>query len=103
MHHAYRFLALVALLVCVSKVSAQSDTFTFEDNTDDGFGLKFSNDASANFQIVTDAAPGNGTKYMRVPRTGAFQEADRGSGDATFVAAMQAAMANPSGYDISYD
>ena len=41
---------------------------------------------------------------MAVLRTGAFQEADRASqGSDAFLAAMNAAALNPSGYQISYD
>jgi hypothetical protein len=40
---------------------------------------------------------------MAVPRTGAFQEADHGSGSDPFLSAMNAAVLNPSGYTISYD
>jgi hypothetical protein len=40
---------------------------------------------------------------MEVLRNGDFQEADRGSGDAAWIAALNAAAANPTGYLISYD
>jgi hypothetical protein len=101
MQHVYRLAAIAALLLVVGKVSAQSSTFTFEDSTDDGFGLKFSNDASANFTVANIG----GSNRMLVPRTGAFQEADHGDGNTSgdFFKAMQAAMTNPSGYALSYD
>jgi hypothetical protein len=95
-------LAATAAVVLLGAVhgQAQSVTFNFQDNTDDGFGLKFSNDASASFSIVNIG----GSLRMQVPRTGAFQEADRASqGSDSFLAAMQAAMLNPSGYKLSYD
>ncbi len=74
---------------------------TFEDNTDNGFGIKFSNDASANFSVVNIG----GSNRMLVPRTGAFQEADTSTGNpsSAFYQAMLASTDNPSGYNISYD
>src|SRR3982751_723055 len=99
MHHVYRMAALAALLLGAAKVSAQSVTFDFQDGTDQGFGHKFSNDASETFPIVNIG----GSNRMEVLRNGDFQEADRGSsGDAGF-AALNAAVNNPSGYTISYD
>jgi hypothetical protein len=92
--------AVVALLLGAIQAYGQSITFDFQNGTDQGFGLKFSNDASASFSIVNIA----GSLRMAVPRTGAFQEADRASqGSDAFLAAMNAAALNPSGYTISYD
>ena len=88
--------ALAICLLCIaSRASAQSVTFNFEDGTDDGFGLKFNNDASANFPIVTIG----GSKRMEILRTGAFQEADVSSGNTSsdLFKAMAAAAANRSG------
>jgi hypothetical protein len=88
-------------LIFSSRASAQSVTFNFEDGTDQGFGLKFSNDASASFPIVTIG----GSKRMEILRTGAFQEADVSSGNTSsdLFKAMAAAAANEAGYQLSYD
>lgn len=92
--------AVAALIFGATQAHGQSITFDFQDGTDQGFGLKFSNDASAAFPIVNIA----GSLRMAVLRTGAFQEADRASqGNDAFLAAMNAATLNPSGYLISYD
>ena len=92
--------AAAALLVGAIQAQGQSITFDFQDGTDQGFGLKFSNDASAAFPIVNIG----GSLRMAVARTGAFQEADRASqGSDAFLAAMNSAVLNPSGYKISYD
>jgi hypothetical protein len=94
-------LAIAALLFGGGHAFAASSTFNFEDGTDDGFGLKFSNDASASFPIVSIG----GSKRMEIARTGAFQEADRGSQGASdpFLAAMNLAVNHPSVSTISYD
>lgn len=91
--------AAVALFLMAVQVSAQSYTFDFEDGTDQGFGAKFSDDASEAFPIVDIG----GSKRMEVLRNGDFQEADVGSSDAAYLAAFNAATADPSGYVISYD
>jgi hypothetical protein len=91
--------AIAALVLGGVAARAASVNFDFEDGTDQGFGLKFSNDASASFPIVSVA----GSKRMAIARTGAFQEADHGDGSDPFLAAANAAAANPSGYVISYD
>jgi hypothetical protein len=83
----------------MSQASAQSVTLTFEDLTDDGFGKAFSNDASMAFPIVNVG----GSNRMQITRTGGFQEADINSNANPFLAAFNAATANPSGYVISYD
>jgi hypothetical protein len=90
---------MAAVLFGAVQLRAQSVTIDFEDGTDDGFGLKFSNDASASFPIVSIG----GSKRMEVARTGAFQEADINSGANPYLAAFNAATANPGGYTISYD
>jgi hypothetical protein len=90
------------LLVLASRASAQSVTFNFEDGTDQGFGLKFSNDASKNFPIVTIG----GSKRMEVQMIlNAFQQADIGTGDtnSALFMALAAAAANEAGYQLSYD
>jgi hypothetical protein len=94
-------LAAAALLLTAVQTSAQSITFDFESGGDQGWGNKFSNDASAAFPIVNIA----GSNRMEVLRNGDFQEAERASTGATdpFLIAINAATANPSGYVISYD
>ena len=91
----------VGALVLVSRASAQSITFDFENGTDQGWGAKFSNDASKAFPIVTIG----GSNRMEVLRTGGFQEADISSGDTTsdLFKALAAAAANEAGYQFSYD
>ena len=90
----------VALLFGTIQAQGQSITFDFQDGTDQGFGAGFGNDASKTFSIVNIG----GSLRMAVPRTGAFQEAGRESqGSDAFLAAMNAAVLNPSGYTISYD
>jgi hypothetical protein len=82
-----------------TSLQAQSVLFDFEDGTDQGFGTGFGNDASASFPIVNIG----GSLRMEVP-LGGFQVAGRESqGSDAFLAAMNAATADPSGYLISYD
>ena len=93
-------LALLAVLLGGVHTFAASATFDFETGTDQGFGLKFSNDASASFPIVSIG----GSQRMEILRSGAFQEADRASqGADAFLAAMNLAVNNPSLSTISYD
>lgn len=90
----------LALLCGAIQLRAQSITFDFQDGTDQGFGSGFGNDASASFPIVSIG----GSLRMEVLDTAAFQQAGRESqGADAFLAAMNAATANPSGYTISYD
>jgi hypothetical protein len=92
--------AAAALLIAAIQAQGQSITFDFQDGTDQGFGHGFGNDASAAFPIANIG----GSLRMGILRTGAFQEADRASqGSDAFLAAMNAAVLNPSGYQISYD
>jgi hypothetical protein len=92
--------AAAALLIGAIQSQGQSITFDFQDGTDQGFGHKFSNDASEAFPIVNIG----GSLRMEVLRNGDFQEGDRASqGSDAFLAAMNAAALNPSGYQISYD
>ena len=89
-----------ALAVSAFQAHSQSVIFNFQDGTDQGFGAGFGNDASKTFSVVNIG----GSLRMGVPRTGAFQEAGReNQGADAFLAAMNAATANPSGYVISYD
>jgi len=101
MRHIVRFAAVAAFVLGLAslRASAQSVTITFEDLTDDGFGHKFSNDASETFPIVNIG----GSNRMEVLRNGDFQEADINSSNNPYLAAFNAATANPSGYVISYD
>jgi hypothetical protein len=92
--------AAAVLALGALQANGQSITFNFQDGTDQGFGAGFGDDASKSFSIVNIG----GSLRMAVPRTGAFQEAGRQSqGSDAFLAAMNAATANPSGYVISYD
>src|SRR3954449_8455226 len=96
-------LAAIALAAGLAgaQARAQSVTYDFQDGTDQGFGAKFSNDASKSFPIVNIG----GSNRMGVLRTGGFQEADRSTGnpaDPMYIA-MSAAAANEAGYALSYD
>jgi len=92
--------AAAAIAFGAAQAPGQSVTFDFQDGTDQGFGTGFGNDASMSFPIVNIG----GSLRMGVSRTGAFQEAGRQSqGSDAFLAAMNAAVLNPSGYTISYD
>lgn len=89
-----------ALLFGAIQAHSQSVIFDFQDGTDQGFGAGFGDDASKTFPVVNIG----GSLRMGVLRTGAFQEAGRqNQGNDSFLAAMNAATANPSGYVISYD
>jgi hypothetical protein len=100
MKTSFSLAAAAVLVLGALQAQSQSITFDFQDGTDQGFGAKFSNDASHTFSIVNIG----GSLRMAVPRTGAFQEADRASqGTDAFFTAMNAAVNNPSGYVISYD
>ena len=97
-----KFRTLLTTLCAVAtaaSLSAQSVTFDFQDGTDQGFGAGFGNDASVNFSIVDIG----GSLRMAVP-LGGFQVGGRESqGSDAFLAAMNAAALDPSGYVISYD
>src|SRR5262245_29572245 len=94
------FALAAAASLLVIQAQAQSITFDFEDITDQGWGAGFGNDGSMSFPIVFIG----GSYRMQVTKTGAFQEAGRESqGADLFLATMNAATANPSGYLISYD
>src|SRR5437588_6485879 len=91
--------AVVTLLFGAIEAHGQSITFDFQDGTDQGFGTGFGNDASKTFTIANIG----GSLRMAVP-LGGFQVAGRQSqGSDAFLAAMNAATPNPSGYAISYD
>lgn len=99
MKRIFGLAAAVALVLGAIQARGQSVIFDFQDGTDQGFGHKFSNDASEAFPIVNIG----GSLRMEVLRNGDFQEADHGDGSNPFLAAMNAAVLNPSGYVISYD
>jgi hypothetical protein len=107
MQRFFSFAAIAALLLAVHTASAQVKTFDFQDGTDQGWGGGFGSQGGADktFPTVVDLAPGDGTLYMSVARTGAFQEGAYQTGDTSdaFYQAMQAAAAAPGAYDISYD
>jgi hypothetical protein len=96
-----RMAAIAALALGASNAFAQSVTFNFEDLTDQGFGHKFSDDASETFPIVNIG----GSNRMQVLRNGDFQEADHSEGatGSNFYNTMVAAAANEAGYQVSYD
>ncbi|HEX3356700.1 MAG TPA: PEP-CTERM sorting domain-containing protein [Tepidisphaeraceae bacterium] len=105
MRNVYRTVALVAFVLCFTKAAwAQSSTFDFEDGTDQGWGSGFGTDADTNFAIVNNPVvkSGNGTNYMRVPRTG-FQDAAYNANSASFVVTGNAAALAPTLYEVSYD
>lgn len=101
MRHLFRLAAIAAFLLCAGRASAVTVTYDFEDGTDQGFGNKFSNDASASFPIVNIG----GSNRMEVLRNGDFQEAERTTSNAAdaLYQAMLAASADEAGYEISYD
>jgi hypothetical protein len=102
MLRVFRASAIAALVLCCARAaSAQSVTFDFQDGTDQGFGHKFSNDASESFPIVNIG----GSLRMKVLRDGDFQETEHaeGSTGSNFFNAMVAASTNEAGYEISYD
>jgi hypothetical protein len=90
-----------ALLVGAGRASAAAVTYDFENGTDQGWGHKFSDDASESYPIVNIA----GSNRMAVLRNGDFQEAERSTGNASdpFYQAMLAASGDEAGYKISYD
>jgi PEP-CTERM motif len=95
-------LAAVALLgLGAIQAQAQSVTFTFADNTSDGWT---SGGFSAGTPLTVSSIGGN--NYIFAP-VGGFQVANVASGytgtPAAFNAALQAALINPSGYDLSYN
>lgn len=98
MKHIIGSAAVVALLLGAVQTQAQTVTFDFQDGTDQGFGTGFGNDASKTFPIVSIG----GSLRMAVT-LGGFQVAGREITTDPFLAAMNAAAANPSVSTISYD
>jgi hypothetical protein len=100
MHRVHRFAALVALLFAI-EAKGQFVAYDFESGGDQGFGHKFSNDASEEFPTVSIG----GSIRMEVLRNGDFQEAERTISDPSDgqYLAMDAASGNEAGYLLSYD
>lgn len=92
---------LGALRLGAGQALGQSVTFDFESGGDQGWGHKFSDDASETFPIVSIG----GSKRMSVLRNGDFQEAERTTSNPAdpIYLAMDAASNNEAGYRISYD
>jgi hypothetical protein len=90
---------LAALVVGATQAQSQSVLYNFADGTADGW-------ANAGFSSTPAATVVNasGTNYIQVP-LGGFQVANvsHGADGSAFYLAMQAAAANPSGYDLSYN
>jgi len=91
-------LALLGACLITNPAGAQSVTFDFQDGTDQGFGTGFGNDASKAFPIVNI-----GGSFRMEVTLGGFQVAGREGGGGAFLAAMNAAAANPLLSTISYD
>jgi hypothetical protein len=98
-------LALTAAVALIGlgaiQAQGQSVTYTFSDNTSDGWSL--GGFSSGTLPTVSNIG---GANYIYIP-IGGFQVANVASGYsgnlAGFNAAMSAAMNNPAGYDISYN
>jgi hypothetical protein len=101
MQRIFGLAAAAALLLSGLQASAQSFTFDFESGGDQGWGNKFSDDASATFPTPVIA----GSRRLEVLRNGDFQEAERSSGNTAepFFLALNAAANNEAGYLLSYD
>ena len=101
MRHLFHVVAVAMILLGVGRASAQTATYTFEDGTDQGWGDKFSDDASKTFPIVHIG----GGNRMRVVRDGGFQEAERSVSNPAdpLYQALLAASADEAAYEISYD
>jgi hypothetical protein len=101
MHRILGLAAAAAFLFSGLEASGQSFTFDFESGGDQGWGNKFSDDASAAFPTPVVA----GSRRLEVLRNGDFQEAERASGNTSepFFLALDAAANNEAGYLLSYD
>jgi hypothetical protein len=93
-------IAAATLWLGMPHAMAQSVLYDFEGGTDQGFGAKFSNDASASFPIVSIG----GSKRMEL-MLGGFQVADVSSGNPgdPLYQALLAASANEANAVVSYD
>ena len=101
MRQLLRVATIAALLLGAGRASAVTVTYDFENGTDQGFGRKFSDDASETFPIELVG----GSNRMAVARNGDFQEAERTVSNAAdpLYQAMLAASADEALYEISYD
>ena len=91
----------VSVFVLAGPCAAQVAIYDFESGGDQGFGHKFSDDASEQFPIVNIG----GSNRMQVLRNGDFQEAERTTSnpaDPQYIA-MSAAADAESVYLLSYD
>jgi hypothetical protein len=100
MKRIFGLAAAVALVLGATQVHGQSVLYNFSDGTADGW-------ANAGFSGSPAATVANigGQNYISIP-VGGFQVGNVTSVSSTipgFTAAMEAAAANPSGYDISYN
>jgi len=99
MKRIFGLAAAVALVIGVIQAQGQSVIFTFADATSGGW-------ANAGFGSTPLASVSNigGQNYIFLP-LGGFQVGNvaHGADGSDFYNAMQAAAANPAGYDISYD
>lgn len=93
--------ALAALALCASVASAQTAVFDFQDNTDQGWGAGFGDDASETFPIANIG----GSLRMEVLRNGGFQEAGFATGNPglPFFQVMAAGAADEANVLVSYD
>lgn len=100
MKHRFTLATLVALLVGGIQAQGQSVLYTFGDGTSDGWASSGFGNSPAN-----SVSSIGGQNYIYVPYIG-FQSGNVASGYpgglAGFNAAMMAAAADPSGYDLSY-
>jgi hypothetical protein len=97
-------LAIALALLSGARAPAQSMTFDFEDGTDQGWGTAFgdgpdgNNDSTASHPIVNIG----GSNRMQLA-VGSFQTASVRSNGNPYLAAINAAFANPAVSTISYD
>lgn len=93
--------AVLALLGGISAASAQTLTFDFEDGTDQGFRPAFTDTDTVDFPVDTI----DGSLRLGVQNDGDFQEGEftAGGNTAPLVAAIEAAVADPTNYQLSFD
>jgi len=99
-------IAAVALGLGAIQVQGQTVTFTFADNTSDGW-VAGGFSSSPALPLVNIG----GQNYISVPLSGSYQVANVNSGslsgnaslDASFNAAFQAALEHPAGYELTYN
>lgn len=101
MKRAFGLALLSALTLAAGEAFGQSAIFDFESGGDQGWGHKFSDDASENFPITSIG----GSNRMTVLRNGDFQEAERTTSNPAeeIYGALEAASNNEAGYRINYD